>query len=74
MNPVVHTAATSTANTTRNDVAQPKAATPVTAAPPQPAVHARTANPALLNLKLKPAQNPGETDTHSAAPGSPVEL
>lgn len=71
MNPVVHTAATSTANTTRNDIAQPKVATPVTAAPPQPAVHARTANPALLNLKLNLAQNPGETDTHSAAPGSP---
>ncbi len=66
MNPASHT----TANTTPTTIAQPTAATPVTAAPP-PTLHAKTANPALLNLKLKLAPNPGDADTHSSAPRSP---
>lgn len=70
MNPASHTAAKPTVDTTRNTIARPTAATPVTASP-QPVVHAKAAIPALLNLKLKLAQNPGETEAHNAAPRSP---
>ena len=69
MNPASHTAAKTTVDTTRNTIARPAAATPGTA-PPQPVVHAKAAIPALLNLKLKLAQNPGETEAHDAAPRS----